>query len=135
IVRSLVALHGGKVEARSEGPGRGSEFIVELPLAPPGVEVDDRRTRPRQMTTGEKRKILVVDDNEDACESLSELLTELGYETQVAHDGPTALDAVRSFKADICLLDIGLPVMDGYELARRLRESENLPEDVRIVAL
>jgi PAS domain S-box-containing protein len=135
IVRSLVALHGGKVEARSEGPGRGSEFIVELPLAPPGVEVDDRRTRPRQMTTGEKRKILVVDDNEDACESLSELLTDLGYETQVAHDGPTALDAVRSFKADICLLDIGLPVMDGYELARRLRESENLPEDVRIVAL
>jgi CheY-like chemotaxis protein len=81
------------------------------------------------------RRILIVDDNHDAAESIADGLLELGHEVHVAHDGPSALAIAARFKPDICLLDIGLPVMDGYELARRLRASHDLPEGARIIAL
>lgn len=123
IVRSLVDLHGGTVAARSGGPGRGSEFIVELPLAyarsdegPRDLPLElrrDVRTKPA--------RILVVDDNADAAATLSELLTALGHVVETAHDAPSAIELASSFRPEIGLLDIGLPVMDGYELARRLR--------------
>lgn len=140
IVRSLVALHGGRVWAESEGPGKGSEFVVELPAAAPlesgpCLERDSRPRRQAPVASAQKNRILVVDDNVDAAESIAELLRDLGHETVVAHDGPSALEAARSLHPNFCLLDIGLPVMDGYELAQRLRASGDLPEGARIVAL
>jgi signal transduction histidine kinase len=142
IVRSLVELHGGTVKASSEGPGRGSEFIVTLPLATPiGVAPAVGVGQPAiplpvdAIATPDGRRILIVDDNDDAALSIAELLAELGHEVRVAHDGPSALDMARRFRPEVCLLDIGLPVMDGYELARRLRESRALPEGARIIAV
>ncbi len=82
-----------------------------------------------------RHRILVVDDNQDAAEGVSELLRELGHEVTVAGDGPSALAAARAFKPNVCLVDIGLPVMDGYELAARLRGSGHLPAGARIIAL
>jgi PAS domain S-box-containing protein len=142
IVRSLVELHGGRVEARSDGPGRGSEFVVTLPLATP---TEDRApaalgrsnlAAPIQSVSAPPgKRILIVDDNDDAAQSTSELLAELGHDVRVANDGPSALDVARRFRPEVCLLDIGLPVMDGYELAARLRESRILPEGARIIAV
>jgi signal transduction histidine kinase len=142
IVRSLVELHGGHVSASSEGLGKGSEFTVELPLASPGEQRDEppstRRgssTRSRPRPEPVKDHILIVDDNVDGADSIAEFLRELGYEVATAHDGPAALSVARTFRPNICLIDIGLPVMDGYELARRLRASQELPEGARIIAL
>jgi CheY-like chemotaxis protein len=130
LVRSLVEAHGGRVEARSEGPGRGSTFTVWLPAhvqaeAPPSLEA--RREEPvppeAEARPGEALRVLVVDDNVDAAETLAELLGMSGYEVAVAHDGVRALSRVDSFHPEVVLLDIGLPGgMDGYEVAARLRE-------------
>ncbi|MDB4954420.1 MAG: Histidine kinase [Myxococcales bacterium] len=121
IVRHLVELHGGVVTARSEGIGRGSEMSVELPR----IEAPDQApvaSVPDLVASPIGQRILVVDDNEDLADGISELLTTMGHTTRIAHDGPRALEAIESFKPTLALLDIGLPVMDGYELARRLRE-------------
>ncbi len=123
LVRILVELHGGRVEARSDGQGRGSEFVIELPAAQgaivahpvPGTALASQQPRLDS-------RILLVDDNVDAATVLAEALRVLGHEVLVAHDGPQALVAAESFRATTALLDIGLPVMDGYELARLLRE-------------
>ena len=133
IVRSLMLLHNGTIEVRSDGTGAGSEFIVRLPMAAAAEEpalAMPPVVAPK--TTG--LKVLVVDDNIDLAELLSEALTELGYVTRMAHDGATALAAVEDFRPDVALLDIGLPVMDGYELARRLRALPDLGS-LRLVAL
>ena len=142
IARSLIDLHGGTIKAHSEGLGHGSEFIVELPLVPggEGLERVAARKLPEPAMAGRAlrerpRRILVVDDNCDAAVSLAEVLVELGHQVEVAHDGRFALEVAHNFKPDVCLLDIGLPVMDGYELARRLRQSSRLPEDVRMIAV
>ena len=139
IVQSLVALHGGKVYATSEGLGSGSEFVVELPAdgdddalaadAAPQLGV----ARATALAVAER--ILVVDDNIDAADSLGYTLRKLGYAVEIAYDGPSALALARSFKPSACLLDIGLPVMNGYELAGRLRESADLAAGARIIAL
>ncbi len=124
LVKSLVELHGGRVQAHSEGAGKGSEFVVELPMLA-AAEVQPREERSITPLPGERRlgrRVLVVDDNPDAAEMLGEGLRMLGYEVAIAHDGPQALEAVGRFTADAAVLDIGLPVMDGYELARRLRK-------------
>ena len=139
IVRSLVLLHGGTVRATSEGEGRGSEFIVELPRA-----VDDGRpASPAESAAavgglGRKahhpERILVVDDNDDAAMLISEALVSLGYVVRTARDGPSALRIAEEFSPDVALLDIGLPVMDGYELAERLRGT-NTGSGLRLIAV
>ena len=139
IVRNLVMLHGGTASAHSEGPGKGSEFVIELPLAADlagdaalhGASTGKTVDLPKPNWA----RILVVDDNQDAAETLGEFLGELGHEVELAHDAPAALDVARRFRPTICLLDIGLPVMDGYELAKRLREVDGMPPDVRLVAI
>jgi CheY-like chemotaxis protein len=139
IVRSLTELHGGRVRAKSVGLGQGSEFIVELP---PAAE-DTRARRIPECTAapavaaqrGISKRVLVVDDNVDAAKGIAELLSTLGHEACVAYDGPSALGVAQAFKPNVCLLDIELPVMDGYELARRLREIAGLPADMRMVAV
>jgi signal transduction histidine kinase len=142
IVRSIVELHRGSVSARSDGPGMGSEFVVELPLAPaaePLLPVTSGKTvapvpvREQSLQSG--KRILIVDDNEDAAESIADLLRDLGNEIETAYDGPAALRIAKEFKPEVCLVDIGLPAMDGYELARRLRESRDLASGARIIAV
>jgi PAS domain S-box-containing protein len=122
LVRGLVELHGGTVEAHSEGPGRGSEFVVRLPL-PPQVPAETRAPSAPAGGNGSagRRRVLVVDDNTDAARSLAHLLGILGYQARAAHDGTAALAEAATFRPDVVLLDIGMPGMSGYELARRLR--------------
>lgn len=137
IVRNLVALHDGTVHVHSKGPGMGSEFVVELPLivtASISAPENDARTNPLLGDEHVKR-VLVVDDNEDAARVLREALKELGHEVMVATDGPSALELVEDFKPEVALLDIGLPGMDGYELARRLRRLPGMPAGLRLVAV
>jgi signal transduction histidine kinase len=126
IVRSLVGLHGGSVTAHSEGRGHGSEFVVRLPhLAMPSeATVPDVEDAAPRASSGVR--VLVVDDNEDAALMLVEALTHAGHQTELAHDGPGGLEAAARFKPDVALLDIGLPVMDGYEVARHLRSKPEL---------
>ncbi|HEY9422025.1 MAG TPA: ATP-binding protein [Thermoanaerobaculia bacterium] len=120
LVQGLMALHGGTVEARSEGPGLGSEFVLRLPLQEIPVGGEDRG-EPAPQASGSLR-VLVVDDNEDAAETVAVLLSLWGYEVRIAWDGFSALDAAAEFDPEAILLDIGLPRLDGYEVARRLRE-------------
>ncbi len=124
LVRKLTELHGGSVEAHSDGPQKGSEFVVRLPLAPEPPEGQrpgaSEGSAPRA-ATGPAHRILVVDDNVDSAESLAMMLRLLGHDVHTAHDGPAALRAAAAFAPEMVLLDIGLPGMDGYEVARRLR--------------
>jgi signal transduction histidine kinase/ActR/RegA family two-component response regulator len=137
IVRSLVTLHGGTVEAHSDGLGKGSELVVRLPALKkedePAEALVVRPSRPPP-ASGRAPRILVVDDNEDAAELLAYALSGRGYSTRIAHDGPQALVVAGDFSPDVAVLDIGLPVMDGYELAHRLRASPGVRK-VRLVAL
>lgn len=133
LVKQLVEMHDGSVTAHSDGPGRGSEFVVRLPLLnePQTGEApsDDRTTRPRS-----RRCILVVDDNRDSAESLAMLLDLSGNETRVAYDGLQALEAAERFRPDLVLLDIGLPKLNGYEVCERIRR-EPWGKDMTIVAV
>jgi CheY-like chemotaxis protein len=134
IVRSLVRLHGGSVAAYSDGAGKGTELVVRLPLARRRrwnvVAGLPRLGRPH----GRGARVLVVDDNVDAAETMGELLATLGCDAQVAHDGPAALATAGAAPPALVLLDLGLPLMDGYEVARRLRRLPALAQ-TRIVAL
>ena len=133
LVRRLVELHGGTVEALSEGPGRGTEFVVRLPLRLPLV-ADGAPPTAAIAAAGPRRRILVVDDNVDAAEALGELLRDYGHEVATAHDGPQALDNARLHRPEIVLLDISMPEMDGYEVARRIRGELGLG-DALLIAL
>jgi CheY-like chemotaxis protein/two-component sensor histidine kinase len=131
LVRKLVEMHGGSVTAHSAGPGKGSEFVVRLPaLSPKQPSTGDTSAGQGGEPVGAapQRRILVVDDNVDAAESLALLLRMEGYDVRVAHDGPAALAAVEADRPDLVFLDIGMPVMNGYDVARRLRQRrlENL---------
>jgi len=135
VVRDLVALHGGRVEAHSEGPGRGAEFVVHLPCLDGASEAGARASA----AGGELRdrhglRVLVVEDNVDAAEGLMMLLEVFGHRARVACDGPSALEAARAEVPDLMLVDIGLPGIDGYEVARRARQVPEL-RDVPLVAL
>lgn len=128
LVRRIVELHEGRVSAYSEGPGRGSEFRVWLPAAPSEQAPDEQApesppdvARAEAIVTPAARRILVVDDNEDAAEMLALVLRKRGYEVDLAYDGEQALQVARSCGSEVVLLDIGLPDVDGYEVARRLR--------------
>ncbi|MBN1238326.1 MAG: PAS domain S-box protein [Gammaproteobacteria bacterium] len=119
--KQIVTLHGGSIEAKSEGLGRGSEFIVRLPLVD---AVPDRAPAERRLNgtaAPESRRVLVVDDNADAAEGLRLILDMKGHRVEAVHDGPAALKAFEAFDPDVVLLDIGLPEMDGLEVARRMR--------------
>jgi signal transduction histidine kinase/ActR/RegA family two-component response regulator len=139
LVRRLVELHGGTVEARSDGPGTGSEFIVRLPAF-----ADQRAARTDGAPTpasAERRKsdlarfrILVVDDHHDAGDSLATLLRLLGHQVRVAYDGGSGLEAARVFRPQVALLDIGMPGMDGIELGSRLRQEPEF-EQLLMIAL
>ncbi|QEH37299.1 Autoinducer 2 sensor kinase/phosphatase LuxQ [Aquisphaera giovannonii] len=123
VVKKLVELHGGTVVARSEGFGRGSEFTIRLPAAK-GREGARPGPAGRTPGAGKRAKILVVDDNEDTAIAMSRLLRALGHEVWTAHSGPDAIQAAREHRPEFILLDIGLPGMDGYEVASRLRRED-----------
>ncbi|HYV17848.1 MAG TPA: ATP-binding protein [Verrucomicrobiae bacterium] len=118
LVSRLVELHGGRVEARSEGPGTGSEFVVTLPTAGPPAVRQDAREGDRPM---KRYRMLVVDDNRDSAESLALLLKLTGHETHTALDGEAALTAAQETKPDVVLLDIGMPKLNGYDACRKIR--------------
>jgi PAS domain S-box-containing protein len=124
IVRSLVEMHGGSVRAESAGVGRGSAFIITLPLADRSQSDHAAQGRPGLLRAAKPHRVLIVDDNSDAAEMLADALAQIGYEAAVSHDGPSALARAREFHPHAALLDIGLPVMDGYELGERLRRQE-----------
>jgi PAS domain S-box-containing protein len=135
LVRSLVQMHGGAIEAHSGGVGQGSEFVVRLPLATQqSVEQHlEQYAMPTQNDT-QKRRILVVDDNVDAGQTLAMLLRLSGSDVEITHDGPSALHTAEDFRPQVIFLDIGMPGMDGYEVARKLRACP-LTSDVLLVAL
>jgi signal transduction histidine kinase len=136
IVKSLVSLHGGSVTAESAGRGRGASFTVRLPL-----EAKRREAKPELVTasfavrpTSAPKRILVVDDNEDAASMLASVLSAYGHDVRTAPDGPTALILVDGWRPEVAVLDLGLPVMDGYELARRLA-ARYVPAGIRLIAV
>jgi PAS domain S-box-containing protein len=133
LVKRLVEMHGGAIDAQSEGPGRGSEFVVRLPIAPP------RNGAPQPAPAvvdadPPRRKILVVDDNRDSAKSLAMLLKLRGHEVHTAFDGMEAFTAAESVQPEVVLLDIGLPKLNGYEVARKIRE-QPWGESIVLVAL
>jgi PAS domain S-box-containing protein len=135
LVKGLVEMHGGTIQARSEGEGRGSEFAVRLPVVTPSVD-------PSALTNGTVNKvqpevrcrILVIDDNLDAADSLGQILELMGNEVLTAYDGESGIEAAKAFRPDIVLCDIGMPKMNGYDTARTLR-SEAWSKDTVLVAL
>jgi len=122
LVKNLVALHGGTVKAISQGVGQGSEFVIRLPLISDSQSTDTRTPQNSAPTsTTSSRRVLVVDDNVDAADLLGEVLRIAGHEVAVVYDPLSAMQTAEEFKPEIAVLDIGLPAMDGYELAARLR--------------
>jgi signal transduction histidine kinase len=134
LVKRLVAMHGGTVEARSEGPGAGSEFVVRLPVPGEATTSPAPAEAIAAAPTVAERRILIVDDNKDSAASLAMLLEMAGNTVREAHDGLAAVEAAEEFRPDLMLLDIGLPKLDGLEVCRRIR-SMPWGRDVRIVAL
>jgi two-component system CheB/CheR fusion protein len=123
LAQELVKLHGGNIRARSDGVGQGAEFVVSLPEDP--VEA-----APAEMTTTSStincRRVLIIEDNMDAADSLREALELDAHQVAVAHDGPTGLALARSFHPEVVLCDVGLPGMNGYDVARAFRADEAL---------
>ncbi|HET6879163.1 MAG TPA: ATP-binding protein [Pirellulales bacterium] len=128
LVRNLVELHGGSIRASSKGPNQGAEFVVELPLTVVDVKPLAEQTAAQQPAS--LVRVLVVDDNQDVALTLAALVRHGGHEVRTAHDGPTALELAGSYQPDLVLVDIGLPGMDGYEVARRLRAEIGLANAV-----
>ncbi|SAL84934.1 PAS/PAC sensor hybrid histidine kinase [Caballeronia terrestris] len=123
LVSKLVELHHGKIEAFSEGLGKGSRFVLTLPALPPGTPAGNLAATEAPKPTAGPRKVLVVDDNVDAAESTEMCLRLDGHDVKTALDGASAIRIASEFKPDIAFIDIGLPDIDGYEVARRLRAS------------
>jgi signal transduction histidine kinase/DNA-binding response OmpR family regulator len=121
LVRRLMELHGGSVEARSDGPGQGSEFVLTMPTIARVVVANEDPAPVEPGGRSSPRRILIVDDNADSAKSLSRLLRLSGHEVSVVHDGPDALEQLEAVDPEFILLDIGLPGMDGYEVARAIR--------------
>jgi PAS domain S-box-containing protein len=122
IVRRLVEMHGGRVEARSAGPRQGSEFVVHVPALPPGLASSADEDRSAAGASAPRAlKVLVVEDNEDAADGLATVVQLWGHDVRMAYDGLTALEIAERWAPDVIVSDIGLPGLDGYEVARRLR--------------
>jgi two-component system CheB/CheR fusion protein len=133
VARRLVELHGGRIDVSSGGLGRGTEFVVTLPALPAMTE-EARPAIPPDAVVQKAARVLLVEDNPDAAESLTMLLELLGHRVRSVHDGVAALDAARANVPDVMLVDIGLPGIDGYEVARRVRRDPDL-RHVVLVAL
>ncbi len=133
LARKLAEMHGGSLTATSRGPGTGSEFVVRLPAAaaPAGATA---AAKPAEAVAAPGRRVLVVDDNIDMARTLSALLRILKHEVWTAHDGPTGLDAARAHRPDVMLLDIGLPGMDGYQVAEEMRR-QDFGKDALLIAV
>jgi CheY-like chemotaxis protein len=124
ISRSLVELHGGTISAESGGPGSGTGIVITLPLSPHAVAPEEGAASPHPAST-EQLDVLVVEDNEDAAELLRALLESWGHRVRVAHDGCAAVDTASADAPEVGIVDIGLPGLNGYEVAERLRQDEN----------
>jgi len=137
LVKNLVEMHGGTVEANSAGVGQGSEFVLRLPLLAAPLEplpmVPLKQGAADAAVPALPRRILVVDDNHDSANSLAMLLKMMGHEVDTAHDGLEAVGRSATFRADVILLDIGMPRLNGYEAARRIREK--MPQRPKLIAL
>jgi len=135
LVKRLVEMHGGAVSAHSAGIGKGSELVLDLPLPDQTAAAEGKDgVVAAAAVGGRRRRVLVVDDNVDAAESLGALLRCLGADVVTVHDGPAALEALRTEKASAAVLDIGMPGMDGYEVARRVRSGPR-GNDIKLIAL
>jgi PAS domain S-box-containing protein len=134
LVQRLVAMHGGTVEAHSDGPGRGSEFVVRLPMTEPGPAAQPRPAVAPALRDGPRRRVLVVEDNVDGAESVRLLLELAGHSVVVAHTGPAGVEAARAFRPEVVLCDLGLPGMTGYDVARALR-ADPVTADTRLVCV
>ena len=132
LARKLAEMHGGSLTATSDGPGRGSEFVLRAPLSERAREAPAAEVQPPSPVTG--KRVLVVDDNVDAAETLGLLLSALGADARVVHDGERALEAMKIYQPDLVILDIGMPGMDGYEIARRIR-ADFSRQPAKLVAL
>lgn len=133
VARSLAELHGGSLNAVSDGPGKGSEFTFRLPAAE-RCSVRPEPEKPLGSPHGHGTRVVVVDDNVELALGLARLLKLLGHDVKMAHDGPSALDVARSFRPEVVLLDIGLPGLDGYQVAALLRHEESC-RNARIIAI
>ena len=133
LVKRLAEMHGGRVEAHSEGSGKGSEFVVRLPLSDHAHEIALTPTR-SVVISASRRRVLVVDDNIDSAQSLGSLLSMMGHEVRLAHDGIEALSAAESFRPNVVMLDIGMPRLNGYEACRAIR-ARPWAAGVRVIAL
>jgi CheY-like chemotaxis protein len=127
VARTLIELHGGTIEAHSAGLGQGSEFVIRLPRLSAPARREVTLESPVQGAHA-RRRVLVVDDNADCADSMAELLAIVGFEVKVARDGNAAIDMALRFTPEVILLDLGLPGIDGYEVARRLRKTFDLPD-------
>ena len=134
LVKGLVEMHGGSVEARSEGAGRGSEFIVRLPVVAEGPASEQAEGADRAKVAAPRRRVLVADDNPDSTESLEALLKFMGSDVRVAHDGLQAVQVAAEFRPELILMDVGMPGLSGLEATRRIRAQPG-GETVRIFAL
>ena len=133
LAKSLVELHGGTVSCSSEGLGKGSQFTILLPSVDTEHNQDDGQPQMTQLRSiASKLRIMIVDDNEDAATMLGMLLSAMNYDVQIEHGARQALSRANTDKPDVCLLDIGLPEIDGNELARRLRRLPGMSEAVLI---
>ena len=133
LVKKLAEMHNGTVEARSAGLGQGSEFVVRLPLLRGRSPAPPRQPSGVKPVATRPRRILVVDDNRDSANSLAMLLKLLGHTVETAQDGLEAVEKAVTFRADVILLDLGMPRLNGYEAARRIREQHQ--SGLRLVAL
>jgi PAS domain S-box-containing protein len=133
LVRKLVQMHGGNIQARSKGLGRGSEFTVRLPVLPSPLQTQIPVVE-KSKATSHPRRVLIVDDNLDTADSIAMLLERSGHEVTVAYSAEKALEVAAEFQPEVVLLDIGLPEMDGYEVARRLRRDSRL-KGMKLIAL
>jgi CheY-like chemotaxis protein len=125
LVQRIVQLHGGQVEARSQGSGMGSEFVIRLPLTEKPASTAARKETAAVPKTGQTaRRILVVDDNRDSADSLAMVLRLMGHDVETAYDGMTAVEAAAQRRPDVVLLDLGMPRMNGYDTCRRIREQD-----------
>jgi CheY-like chemotaxis protein len=130
VVHRLIEMHGGEVRARSEGLGLGSTFVIRLPR----IDAPSAQVAGTERLAGRSKRVLIVDDNVDSADSLATVLRLDGHETDRVYSARDALERSVSFRPDVILLDIGLPEVDGYEVARRLRATPGL-ERLRLIAL